>query len=207
VAEHNAISYAANLLKAFPRAVGLASETDGVTRLGETLTPIFNIFTPEYAFLRDERLCAGSGIQTAAAGTVTSCHLLNPANSGLIVVVDSIRVSSDTTGEVRIHVRTPVSGAPSLKSFADLRLGGTLQPSLLFWTSNVLAAVTGTRLSSNNILANTTMELLPSPIVLPPDVPTGQGSIAIFHVTLLTPTLETSVRWRERTAYPGELRS
>lgn len=89
---HNQIHYGTNFLVALRKIAGLGDE-DGVSRLGETLTPIIDMWAlPESQLLRGDMPSAGSFDVTAVAGEFAQALLYNPQNSGVLVVVERINV-------------------------------------------------------------------------------------------------------------------
>lgn len=206
--EHNAINQGTNLLRSFPPAVGLSPDESGVSRLGETLTPVINVWTrPDLAFLRGDRQCSGNEDPAAGAGTFASVSFLNPAGSGVIAIIESITVAASVAGLVRVVGRSPIGGVPGVGQvgFRDQRWGGILAP-VCVMRSTAAAIPPGQRLHDQLVPLNQTVEILVTPLIIPPDTPTGQGSFNIVHTTVTTPQLFVNIKWTERLALPGELR-
>lgn len=89
---------------------------EGTTRLGETLTPIIDMWEqPEFFFLRDEKLLASNCGQAAVAGEFSACAIINPSGSGQLVVVDRVLV--------RVTAATNVLAGFALQSAIEATLG------------------------------------------------------------------------------------
>lgn len=70
--QHNALHRCTELLQGFKRGLGMDRDADGVERVGETLTPVWDIWSkPEFARLRGEHLGAASLLVTGIALTRT----------------------------------------------------------------------------------------------------------------------------------------
>lgn len=214
MSEHNGIKFASDLVRGLGVLTGLDDTADGVVRLGETLTPVFDAFgRSEGAYLRGERLCSAAPIITSAAGQIPGFHFVNPAGSNVIAVIQSVRVSADVAGNIQLWVRHPIAGGPipaATFGFRDLRLGPTITPRCQMQSSVPAAVpVIGQRLYNGLQLASTTVELLRDGVelVIPPDLPAAQGSWAVYHTGPVgVINMLVSVSWRERQAYPRELR-
>lgn len=100
MAVHNAIQRANELLRGLKLSFGLDSAAGGVERLGETITPIVDIFArADQCYLRAERLCFGRGTKAAAAGVRSHVQLRNPSVN-YVAVVTAIQAHSETAGSV-----------------------------------------------------------------------------------------------------------
>lgn len=118
---HNEISRATDILRGLKLAVGLDKGEAGIERLGETLTPILNVYElAEWAFLRGEWLGVGRlALGAGGAGVRSLIQLKNPATSKRLVTVHGASAGSATTAIT-----------PTLFRFdTDLTtLGTTIQP-------------------------------------------------------------------------------
>jgi hypothetical protein len=94
--------------RAWKNALGISAQAEGgLERYGETLTPIADLWgRPEWAFLRSEQLAAGNATANAIAGELAYAALLNPAGSGALVTVESVRVFSGAAMIVLLHILT-----------------------------------------------------------------------------------------------------
>lgn len=215
--EHNALKYASPLQRSFSRSLGLDENAEGVTRLGETLTPIVDAWDitnrPEHAYLRSERLCSAAITIAPGVGFLSRWFFRNPLLSvNVLAIIDSIVVASDTTGRVLLVGNTTNAGSPigaTAPGFNDQRWGQLLRPQCGINIDNTSAAVpAGTALAIKLVLLQTNVEMLDTPMVLPPDQGSvGQnGVIALYHGTVTTPTLHVTCRWRERVLMSTEYR-
>jgi hypothetical protein len=88
---HNQIKYGTDFLRGFSRAFGLAEDEEGPVRLGETVTPIANLFDrnrPEWAYLRQEKIFVARLVAAAGgAGVRSEVGIFNPAGSRMITVL------------------------------------------------------------------------------------------------------------------------
>jgi len=102
VIEHNAITRGGSLSKAAAFASGLGEDEAGLTRLGETLTPVLDLWQqPEWALLRDELLAfGGSGLTGGVA--VNNIQLFNPVGSNVLVITELIQAVSAIAEDVQL---------------------------------------------------------------------------------------------------------
>jgi hypothetical protein len=96
---HNALHRTTELLQGFKRAMGIDRDADGVERLGETLTPVFDIWSqPEWARLRGEHLgvIELSAVAAAALRSIIGIRNTSTVDEPWLVVVEpgSAAVSS-----------------------------------------------------------------------------------------------------------------
>jgi len=194
---------------ALTRALGATKGAVGIERFGETLTPTINLWErPEWAVLRDEWLCAFLRGQAAgAAGTFAAVALVNPANSGLLVVLtalasnvavaaDSITLEIATEAQLAVDLTTQTVGVvrdrranvAGFVSRAHVRNGASTVATIGQQVSRVTGPVV------EFIRFQTGL-----PIVLPP----GHGAVAITNNDASTITV--ALEWYERRALPGEL--
>lgn len=100
MSQHNELKQFPKLTQAYQLATGLAENEEGVVRLGETMTPIVNIWDqPEWALLRGEQHHARRLSQAATgAGRNTFVAIVNPTGSGIVVVVTGISAIPGAAG-------------------------------------------------------------------------------------------------------------
>lgn len=104
---HNAIKYGSDLLRGYSRAIGLAEDEEGAVRLGETITPIIDVWSrPEWAALRFEILWAVFLTTTGIAAEKAMVAIINPTGSKLIVVVDAAVARLSVSGAAYANVLT-----------------------------------------------------------------------------------------------------
>lgn len=198
---HNAIERAGALQAAYLNALGM--DEGDVERLGETLTPIIDLFRePEWAHLRTERHFANFvNTATAPAGQFAAVELVNPEGSGVLAVVRAVHQASSPdfehgvdTGVELTSNRVTVTVRP-----LDTRVFGPttfLNPRCRLSHGDV-AAVFGAQAAWH---ADTTDEAqFPGWFVLRPGTKwIAIGSSAATDVQL-------NLWWSERRAFPGEL--
>jgi len=174
--------------------MGLSDPTGGVERLGETLTPVVDLWSrPEWALLRDERWGAGTAVEVAGGvGIVSHVQLFNPAGSGVLCVVHSI----STMQTVNVWLLDTALATPRNTSPIDgrLDLSSTGIGLRCRVRSTVNAGSLGTqisRLASGSHIKEIPMVLFP-----------GNG----IHVTTTADNLDlvASFVFYERPLLPGE---
>lgn len=205
---HNAIKYGTDLLRGYSRAVGLGEDEEGTIRLGETLTPVMNLWSlPEWSFLRGEAIL-GDTIQVAAgAATFNSgAAVVNPAGSGLIVIVDAITfIVAVVTNDMNLQLAT------------EAQIDAAFVNDVTFERMDTRSAhVSGRSFISHGNINSTavgvnveTARAVPTslygrfaflPVILAP----GTGCVALQIDDAAA--VRVSFRVRERRAVPGELR-
>lgn len=205
-AVHNAIKYGTDLLRGFSRAVGLGEDEEGVVRLGETLTPTFDLWGgEEFAFLRRERLCGKYALQAAVAAEYSMIALVNRTGSNRLVVVD------------RVGVRTTAVVIASLRMASQAEVDATLLDVAQFgivrdrrWTP-LTTSPTGLAMGTDAVQLGLIMEdvYLPAagstvfqvalPVILSP------GHAVVVAGSVLNQALVVHYAWREHQLLPGEL--
>jgi hypothetical protein len=208
VTTHNAIKAAGQLLKAIGISVGLGSEEEGVSRLGETLTPIVNPWErPDGSFLRRERLAAGSFAIVSAAGTRCEALLYNPPGTTL-VTMKRLRFSSALAAVAAFNYRLFRGAAPPA-GFVDANTGplDTRDPQLIAaraTTARVMQAANaaadgGIVFDNVNPQAANVIIVDEAPVILAP----GTGFILELGANGAN-TVVGGFRWLERVMLPGE---
>lgn len=203
---HNAIKYGTDLLRGFSRALGLAEDEEGVVRLGETLTPTFDLWGgEEFAFLRRERLCGKYLIQAAVAAEFSMIALVNRTGSNRLVIID------------RIGVRTSAVVIASLRMATQAEVDATLLDVTQFgivrdrrWAP-ITTSPTGFAMGTDAVqlglivedvylaAAGSAVFQVAVPIILPP------GHAAVVAGSVLNQALVCHFAWREHQLLPGEL--
>lgn len=194
-----------DLSEALTRALGDSRGGGGIERYGETLTPVINLWgLPEWAFLRRERL-AGMG-RTEGAGAATEMSyvaLVNPATSGILIVVESALVSLNVASAVRAAMETEAAlvalGLTATRGVnLDTRWANQGNEPIGYLASEAVAATLGVAFSNPTRPVYFDLPEVAG-IVLSPGyalVVQNPDDAAAIHV---------SYRWRERHAYPSEL--
>jgi len=182
----------------------LYSIKGGGSELSETLGDVFPILDlenlpSELLILRGWVLGMGRISNQSAVGEVNSHQLFNPAGSGKLMVLTSLRVTVGTAGIVRFGpaftalVDTSVAGAQR-----DTR-EGSIKP-----TNGLLQEEdngTGSTFGEIQLLANLSVEIT-DPDGLAVLIP---GTAFRINDVATNALLRTSWMWRERTAEPSEL--
>lgn len=195
------------------RAIGQHRQGEGgLERWGETLQPVVNPWgMPEWAALRGEQLLAFRHVQTAVVGQFSIIAMGNPANSNMIVVVESVQAGTANAASLcnlEIALDTAVSGTLGAQTFPasarDRRFKGPLGTSRCFFRVGTSVANTfGAQLEQISILtvpANPFQTFQASlPLILRP----GDDLLVIQQV--VNEQLNANFGWRERAAFPGEL--
>jgi hypothetical protein len=196
---HNALRTSLGLVKGLSRAVALDQDA-GVERFGETLTPVLDIWRqPEWAFLRDESLLLFGTIASAVAGEFSYNGVSNPADSGMLVVVEA--VMPDGAGAYNIRFRdtdTPTVATGVIRR--DLRWPAA-QVSRSQYISGAEAAGSGASMMRFTLPAAGTAQppWMALGIILPPGT-----NVVLEHNTVNT-AFTANWLWRERRLLPGEL--
>lgn len=194
-----------DLSNALTAAVGDSRGRGGIERYGETLVPIIDLWRqPEWAFLRRERLSGGRMALAAGAATeLGQVALINPAGSGMIVVVEQATVDIPVAGQVVVQMGSAagfgVLTTASSPANVDTRFANTTEPMAQLRGLAFASSALGVIFWQHTIAALTPVELLSSPVVLSP----GFG-INVVNLDDAA-AVRVSYRWRERTAYKGEL--
>lgn len=206
MAEHNAIRFATPLLRALARFAGLAEDEAGVSRLGETLTPVIDIWDqPDAAFLREVRLMSNGAQNDVINGVLRSgVGLANPAGSGVIATIHAIRMSAagasigvvrtTTVAEITADLPT-VQAAGAVRDRRWVSERGVLQVRL----GTATAAPQGIQLDEVRWAAGVFGYAECVPVILPP----GFG-VTAFH-SLISTAIAVGMYWSERQLLPGEL--
>lgn len=158
---------------------------------------------PEYGYLAgDKILAAHEGI----AGDATHYPVIqfkNPADSGILAVLESVLCSLSATGLIELRFVSTAGGNETGNQHASRDRRYTGRGSCVMTNQAPLAIPANILVSQQLILAQTIYQLLPLPIVLPPDV---SGNSVITISGPLNTTLRVSCMWRERALEPSELR-
>jgi len=201
---HNQISRG-DLTVALTRALGVTRIEGGVERFGETVTPVLDLWgQPEWFIHRNELLAGMISQQLAVAAEFSAVALINPATSGLLVVVEAVTgrafalmtLSLEVTSEVVI--RAALAGVETRGLYLDRRRN-TVSSRVTVLIGSEATAVGGQVEIITPPAAVTGAFSASLPIILPP----GQG--CVVRGNTLNTSMDASFGWRERVAYPGEL--
>lgn len=135
--------------KAATGILGDTREGSGVERLGESMTPILDLWSsarPDWALYRNEKLVFLHGFQAAVAGELSCIVFEAPAAPNNILIIDEIHVVG--TGQHLVGYDARPAGAVEVttKDFLDQRarpIAAARPRSRVFTDTNVASAVTG----------------------------------------------------------------
>lgn len=156
----------------------------------------------EWGYLKDERPCAGRAVQAAVAGVVSTAILANPANSGTLVVVETIEVQNTGTNlDVILHfapTATLVTLGPTTPRDSRFSNNAPTTNTVAILSHDATAALP---VGGKNVfrLGTTALGWQPFPFVLKPGTALEVRGITV-NVALIA-----NFQWRERAAQPGEL--
>lgn len=197
---HNALSYGREDAGAIAATLGMDETQEGVSRVGETLTPTLELRQyDELAFLRRCKICAGFSSRALDVGNLSYVQLLNPLGSTYIIEV------------TRIYLQTAVTESFILEQFttvlATLQAGQSSARDSRWENTNVVAqlrngiaaAAIGTPIAQIRLLAATTWACDQIHVLHP------GNSVAIRGAAVNT-AVTASFFWRERLPLPRELR-
>lgn len=206
---HNGIKYATGVLNALALGTGVSRDQAGVERLGETLTPVIDIYSlPEWSVLRGEELGAVSITQPAVAAEFPIVAFGNLLGSGVILTLEAASFTSATVMSVgtELAADTIVAGTLGAAAFPvlarDRRFKNPAKVGRGFLKIGTDPAATfGVVLEINAVsTANQWTPFLTTfPIILQP----GDDLLVIGKT--VNASLGVSLKWKERQALPGEL--
>lgn len=157
---------------------------------------------PENWFLQLERLVGAFDDQPAVAAQRQHVGIWNPAGSGALLVVEQVRIHNASAGTLLYQVAMGLDNGTNTTGqggdFLDTRLGSTgFLSTGQIWDLSA-ASVIGREVERVQ-LAAATQVLVPGPWVL------GPGGFVCVRGGVVNMAINTSWRWRERAAAPGEL--
>lgn len=107
MSQHNELQRYPALQRAYPVAVGMDPREEGVTRLGETLTPIIDLWSrDEWAFLFDEILWADVSALVAAGGAGLFSKWQLAVAPGFLLTIERI-VNTAPATNLNVTLVTP----------------------------------------------------------------------------------------------------
>lgn len=204
---HNAIKYGTDLLRSYSRAIGLAEDEEGAVRLGETITPVINVWDrAEWAFLRGETLWAVMLTVTGVAAEQAMAGIVNPTGSRLIVVVEAAGVRLSVAGaafcniltQTTIETKQDTTGAGQVR---DRRISTSTR--IRTTLGSAAGALVSSSASMEDIRHNDGSEAHTNLICLPVVLQPGFGFIVEANTNATS--LGVNYRGRVRPALPGEL--
>lgn len=189
------------------RALGITRTPSGVERFSETLGPVLNPWgMPEWAYLRQEKLCAVRRSAAAVALNTSGVAICN-TTPGLIVVVEQIgtySLSATWGHDLGLATDALISAKltnSQLGFIRDTRWNDVLTgQAIIRYGDALVPPATRGPMETLNGTANVPQYFLSAvPIILHP----GQGAVVLGGV--VNQTVVVNFGWRERKAYPGEL--
>jgi len=141
---HNELKEKPELQRALAIIAGAHPEASGVERLGETLTPILDLFArPEHNFVLDEELTVFANSAVIAAGAGRSFYEIVP-QPGFQFIIEGIYNHTGATLTVRIgDASTIVGSGVGSVTLRDTRWGRAPQVStkLLAFSNNAAGSI------------------------------------------------------------------
>lgn len=204
---HNELGQMPELLRAYVVSAGLKENEEGVARLGETLTPVMDIWSrPEWALLRGETpWAARTFVAAGGAGNNAGAAICNPANSGIVIVVEAAVANAGAAAQqLSINLYTDaavlaVLGTNFAASTRDRRRQSFAQTICRSGTpAGVLAG--GTSLEVRTHAASEQVQLISLPVMLYANM-----ALAVFNNTA-NAALDASWRGYERKCVLNEAR-
>lgn len=193
--------------KAATAALG-DTRVGGIERLSEDLQAGIDLWSqPEWAFLRDEWLCAGRNTQAAVAAQFSSVGLTPALVTGQrVFVVESVRCRVVTAGNVFIGLDAQPSGATTAAQLRFVRdnraqLKGPNVPTLGVFAR--VAAATGLTGGLEEFFHPGGSQDV---VVAGPWILFSGGQSLIVENQTVNDAIFASFHWRERAAFRAEIR-
>jgi len=186
------------LIRFFGMKIGSAAAPS----LAPEIAPSFDVNQqddPQLAFLRGEKIAGYGRSLAAAAGFYSSAALRNPANSGILVIVDTIMAYSATS-----------AATVSISQLNDLTSSGPCTPRDTRWGNNVTTTARYTyRNDSAGPVAGARIAEIPAgtfgmhemPVVLSP------GFALVLETSSVNAALAWAFRFSERSIPAEELQT
>ncbi len=175
------------------------------SKVSEVLTELFPVVDlervpGELLLLGGTRLCQGASIVTGAAGERARIQVFNPADSGTLITVSSVRLSTLSIQNIRwATTETALTTGVGTEVFRDRRLPLLGRPVGAIRTDSTVAATGAHGLARLLASVMYSIEDPNAVAVLPP----GTG-FEVGADTVAT-TVVATFYWRERTAEQSEL--
>jgi hypothetical protein len=199
------------LPRALKKLLGVADADSGLERFGETLTPVFDMWSlPEFQYARGERSFAQSVISGAVAARFSAVALTNPATSRTIAVVTLVRALGggnqieiqDDTGTFSSIASNIVAETPRPLDWRPFQLGQTSVPLSQMLLERGDTAAGGNR---DNYILQAAPPSGPIDSV-DPQIVIVPGTTCFFFGTIVNTGISVQIRWRERRVIvPDEL--
>jgi len=150
---------------------------------------------PTLFYLRAERLMAWRQAQAAGAGAYAAWHLFNPANSGMLVVVEKLHLHSLTAGNAYFSLTLgSAAGTPGTSQVRDARWPNQRGMAVMSVSSDAVNPSGYLNLFEVEVItfANSVIDLL-APVVIPPGF-----QLQVGHGTITTGDITVNASGRER---------
>lgn len=207
---HNQITRQ-NFNKALRAALGISKTDPALERFSETLDPVLDLWSmPEWAFLRGELLWASGVTQTAVPLEFSGAAVINPADSGLLIMVDELSAGgsgqslliSDAVPVTTIqatYALTQLAPARDTRAWPDVTVPGAPPSPVQIWMGSDPASLAGIRAEKLSIQAAVTTQAQSPPFVLKP------GTALHVEGASVNLGVDFNFAGRVRAAFPGEL--
>lgn len=175
------------------------------SKVSEALSELFPVIDVERVpgelmLLMGTHLCFGSILTTGAAGQSARNQLFNPANSGKLIAVSSVLISSTNNQTIRYSTTEVALATPgATEKFRDTRLNQTTLPTGQIRSTSSVATTAGN--GRFRIIANERILLTdPNAVAI-----LGPGSGFEVGAEAQATSILVTYNWRERVAEQSEL--
>ena len=154
---------------------------------------------PEWKYLANEKLCAGVGVEIASGAFLTASRLRNPVGSGVLAVVEFIRISMTLAGRysMRFGLITTDRATAQSAITVDARFAiANVAPALVL-SSSAAAFASSVTFDSSDVLAS-------APVVYEQKIILFPGSALEIGSTAINTGTTVAFSWRERAFQPFE---
>ena len=173
--------------------------------VNDALTELFPMIdveslNAELAFLADWRLAFGSTLQSASAGDNSLSQIFNPADSGMIVVVERVDILTNTDQNIEYGLSAiPLTNFTANLAMRDTRPGILELPVTQLRDVQQVGSIATFGLLFALDLGTFTIEDKKGLFVLAP------GTGVTFSTTTVNTSFNVTYMWRERVAENSEL--
>lgn len=200
---HNGLKEYTSLLRGVARAVGEqagAQDFQGIERLGETLTPVLDIWgQPEWSLLRGQIQFARRMNSPAVAARFSGLELVNPTGSNKLVVVEAIFTGATAQD---VDFQTDTGGA--LGATATFRGVATDTRYPQLGESSMCTLVSGDFAAGASLTQYRTNATTPAQPLFTGKFVLAPGTKLWLLGTTVNTALSASLRWSERTLLTNE---
>lgn len=199
MAEHNELKYGSPLSNAAAILSGGGYGDVGISRLGETLTPVLDLWRrPEFALPRGERRWVVNPSDGADVANFSQVGIASPTGSNLIVVVEGFWISDGTNRKMFVRAGANVAfTSTSTPNALDTRIPLLTGLRATSFTHRS-AAQMGSNMGEYRFLANTTQVFIYNYVLTP-------GFFFALAQETINVAINATFFGYERVAFPGEL--